>query len=240
MLRTSGEVLEDLRAQLKSGPEYRTRIIPKLADEMLARAIQHLEWGPALTPAQRTNVEAKIKERVAIATLDPVALFTNELGTSISDGPCPHDAWILLVALFGDQRFLLLREASALPSFIQANWECFDSSQREQLRPILEETFGAFVEAEGTGPLTIVELFGRAYADEQAFQALKRLLAARPEVADVVILDGLTSLVDSARTTILKGSALRELQSLASGVDRLLRDLAEAGLRRLDRTVGSG
>ena len=102
MLRTSGEVLEDLRAQLKSGPEYRTRIIPKLADEMLARAIQHLEWGPALTPAQRTNVEAKIKERVAIATLDPVALFTNELGTSISDGPCPHDAWILLVALFGD------------------------------------------------------------------------------------------------------------------------------------------
>lgn len=151
--------------------------------------------------------------------------------------PFPDDLFAQYMSLLADPLFRGHEDAWNFVRQAEDSWELLSASQREQLRPLLIESFDKW--AHWMGAFVIGELLGRRYGDQAALETLGKLARGATMPARGLVPHGLETLARQTADVELRQGAVHVLHELEKDADELVREEAVLSLGKIARSAGA-
>lgn len=151
--------------------------------------------------------------------------------------PFPDDLFAQYASLLAEPLFRSHEDAWEFVRQAEDSWELMSAGQREQLRPLLIESFDKW--ANWMGAFVIGELLGRRYGDQAALETLATLARAAAMPARGLVPHGLETLARQTTDGELRRTAIRVLHTLEADDDELVREEATLSLGKIARSIGA-
>lgn len=177
--------------------------------------------------------------RQATATADAGALraavLEGELLFLLAD-EFPPSLFEWIVEFVQTSPFLEMEGAWHLLYIFDSNWESLTESQRTRLIDVLERVYSRFTD--WMSCFVITELLGSNYADRQALDVLRRVLATSSDIQRSLVPHGLEHIARSADRS-LATDALAALQQMERDPAEIVRDAVRKALQQ-NRNLNTG